>query len=110
MLPIRTTAPVTWRDGLRFSAAQLPPGVAIHETTGIVSGTTTSAGEYNVQITAEKITDQNQRHSIKTGFFWSVGAAAEPTLQNPGTQEHYVGQQINLASPLQEEPPGTGAS
>lgn len=57
-------------DPLTFSAAGLPPGVAIDEQTGLISGVPTSAGDYSVTVTVSdgEATDD-------AAFDWSVSTA-----------------------------------
>jgi YVTN family beta-propeller protein len=53
---------------LSFSASGLPPGVAINDTTGRISGTPSVAGPYSVTVTATNAGGL----SASTGFTWNV--------------------------------------
>ncbi|MBL8206393.1 MAG: NPCBM/NEW2 domain-containing protein [Blastocatellia bacterium] len=54
-------------DGLTFSASGLPAGLAINSTTGVITGTLTTTGNYSVTISAN---DGNA--SATTNFDWQV--------------------------------------
>ncbi|WP_184075355.1 Ig-like domain-containing protein, partial [Sphingomonas prati] len=57
-------------DTLRYTAAGLPPGLAIDPATGVVSGTITagSAGTYTVVVTV----DDGRSGTISSSFSWTV--------------------------------------
>ncbi|MGW6442117.1 S8 family peptidase [Lentzea sp. NPDC055074] len=59
------TAPYTW------SATGLPTGLSIGSSSGVVTGTATVAGTYNVTVTATATAGG----SGSTSFTWTVGAA-----------------------------------
>jgi len=72
-------------QALAYSAAGLPPGLSIGSASGLISGTPTTAGTYNVTVTADDTTGA----SGSTTFSWTVGAkaagcTAAQLLGNPG--------------------------
>ncbi|WP_434445130.1 S8 family peptidase [Lentzea sp. E54] len=66
------TAPYTW------SASGLPTGLSIGSSTGVVSGTASVAGTYNVTVTATA----SAGGSGSTSFTWTVGSATCATQTN----------------------------
>ncbi|MBC3841204.1 hypothetical protein GXW82_15560 [Streptacidiphilus sp. 4-A2] len=73
-------------QALAYSATGLPPGLSIGSASGLISGTPTTAGTYNVALTADDTTGA----SASTSFTWTVNAAtasgctASQLLGNPG--------------------------
>lgn len=71
---------------LTYTATGLPPGEAINDSTGLISGTPTAVGTYSVTVTAKDTTNA----SGSTSFTWTVnpagGGCASPgqKLGNPG--------------------------
>ncbi|HEX3956286.1 MAG TPA: putative Ig domain-containing protein [Trebonia sp.] len=71
---------------LTYSASGLPAGLSISSSTGLVSGTPTTAGSYSVTVTATDTTGAKGTAS----FAWTVGSAsgggctAAQLLGNPG--------------------------
>jgi O-glycosyl hydrolase len=57
---------------LTYSATGLPTGLSINSSTGLISGTATTAGRYNVTVTATDTTGA----SGSASFTWTVGSVA----------------------------------
>jgi hypothetical protein len=84
-LPISTSD--TAGGTLRYSATGLPAGLSINTTSGLISGTPTTAGASSVTVTATDSTGP----SGSTSFTWTVttsggggGCTAAQLLGNPG--------------------------
>ncbi len=72
-------------DGIStYAASNLPPGLAIDSTTGAITGTPTTAGNYAVQVTA---TDNGGTKGSDT-FAWLVSGSG-PTTTYSGTIRLY---------------------
>jgi YVTN family beta-propeller protein len=65
-------------DALGYGASGLPPGLFVNATTGVISGTPTTAGTFNVVATA---TDGINADS--ESFVWTIGAAPPFVLNTP---------------------------
>jgi hypothetical protein len=77
---------------LTYSATGLPPGVSINASTGLISGTPTATGTYNVTVTAKDSTNATGTAS----FTWAVttsggGCTAAQLLANPGFESGSTG-------------------
>jgi subtilisin family serine protease len=72
------SSPYTW------SATGLPPGLSINSSTGLISGTPTTAGTYSVTVTAR----DTAYRSGSTSFTWTIAAPGSgcggQKLGNPG--------------------------
>lgn len=55
-------------DSLTYSASGLPAGLSINTASGLISGTTTSAGNYSVTVTV----DDGNGGQAQTSFAWDV--------------------------------------
>src|SRR5262249_47491931 len=82
-------------DTLTYSASGLPPGLSINASTGLISGTLTTAGTYSVTATV------NDGHggTASQSFTWTVAASANraPTLSAIADPAGKVGQSVSLA-------------
>ncbi|WP_185155459.1 putative Ig domain-containing protein [Rudanella paleaurantiibacter] len=67
---------------LAYSAAGLPGGLSINPTTGVISGTPTASGTFNVTVTA----NDGQGGSVNTGFQLNVAPNGAPSVTSPGDQ------------------------
>jgi translation initiation factor IF-1 len=81
-------------DAGSITAADLPGGLSIDPTTGVISGTigTFAAGTYTVTVSSTDGALVNN-----TSFTWTVNDTSPPTLTNPGTQHSSPGAAVNLA-------------
>ena len=78
-------------DALSYSASGLPAGLSINSS-GVISGTLTTAGNYTVTVTVDDGED-----SVSTSFSWSVtDPNTPPTINNPGAQAHETGDSVTL--------------
>lgn len=79
---------------LTFTAAGLPPGLAISNS-GVITGTPTTQGTYNVTVTAADSTTA----SGSTGFTWVISPIVTNTVTvtNPGAQTTQLGAAVSKA-------------
>ncbi len=76
-----------------YSASGLPAGLSINSSTGLISGTPTTAGASNVTVSA---TDTSGA-SGSVSFTWGISDSANPvTVTNPGNQTGTVGTAVSL--------------
>jgi subtilase family serine protease len=79
---------------LTYSATGLPAGLSISSTSGLITGTPTTAANYSVTVTATDSTGAKGTAS----FTWDISAATgnTVTVTNPGTQTGTVGTAVSL--------------
>ncbi|WP_223199224.1 putative Ig domain-containing protein [Solihabitans fulvus] len=77
---------------LSYSATGLPAGLSINASTGLITGTPTTAGSTNVTVRATDSTGP----SGTTTFAWTISAAGSVTVTNPGPQTGTVGTAASL--------------
>ena len=84
----------TCTGSLSYAASGLPTGLSINSSTGVISGTTGTAGTYNVTLTG---TDSTGPSGSAT-FTWTVGSTSPNTVTvtNPGSQAGTVGTATSL--------------
>ena len=78
---------------LTYSATGLPPGLSINSSSGLISGSPTTAVSIAVTVKATDTTSA----SGSTSFAWTVNPAPNTvTVTNPGSQTGTVGTAVNL--------------
>jgi Putative Ig domain/PLD-like domain len=83
----------TCTGSLSYSATGLPTGLSINATTGVISGTASTAGTYTVTLTG---TDSTGPSGAAT-FTWTVGTPANTvTVTKPANQTGTVGKAASL--------------
>jgi Putative Ig domain/PLD-like domain len=89
---------------LTYSATGLPAGLSINTSTGLITGTPTTAADYSVTVTA---TDTTGAHGSAT-FSWDISAATgnTVTVANPGSQTGTVGTGVSLQISATDSAPG----
>ncbi|MBS2966283.1 putative Ig domain-containing protein, partial [Actinocrinis puniceicyclus] len=93
---------------LTYSASGLPAGLSISSSSGLISGTPTTAGSYGVTVTAKDSTGV----SGSANFTWTVGTGSSGntvTVTNPGAQSGTVGTAISGVQ-VQAADSGSGQS
>jgi hypothetical protein len=84
----------TCTGSLSYKASGLPKGLSVNSSTGVISGTASTAGAYNVTLTG---TDSTGPSGAAT-FTWTVGSTSSNTVTvtNPGSQTGTVGTAASL--------------
>ena len=81
-------------DSVNFTAQNLPPGISIHPSTGLISGTLAfnAAGTWSCTVRAS-----DGELASAAGFQWTVSNTNRtPVVHHPGNQSSIEGQQIDL--------------
>jgi hypothetical protein len=84
----------TCTGSLSYAASGLPKGLSVNSSTGVISGTASTAGTYSVTLTG---TDSTGPSGSAT-FTWTVGSGTTDTVTvtNPGSQSGTVGTAASL--------------
>ena len=90
---LQTQGEDTCTGSLSYKASGLPAGLSISSTTGVISGTASTAGTSSVTVTG---TDSTGPTGSAT-FTWNVGTTSNTvTVTNPGSQTGTVGTAASL--------------
>ena len=93
-------------DTLTYSATGLPNGLTINSSTGLISGTVTTAATFNPIVT---VNDSNGGTDDAT-FTWTIQASGgsnnPPTITNPGNQANTENDSVSLQ--IQASDPDAG--
>jgi serine protease len=78
---------------LTYSATGLPAGLTINASTGLITGTPTTATSYSVTVKATDTTNA----SGSASFSWTISSSTNTvTVTNPGSQAGTVGTAVSL--------------
>jgi hypothetical protein len=80
---------------LSYSASGLPAGLSINSSTGLITGTPSTAGTYNVTVTARDTTNA----SGSAGFSWTVSTSGGGSCTGAGQLLGNPGFETGSASP-----------
>jgi hypothetical protein len=91
---LQTQGEDTCTGSLSYKASGLPTGLSINSTTGVISGTASTAGSYSVTVTGTDSTGP----SGSASFTWTVGSSSSNTVTvtNPGSQSGTAGTATSL--------------
>jgi hypothetical protein len=90
---LQTQGEDTCTGTLTYKASGLPTGLSINSTTGVISGTASTAGTYSVTVTGTDSTGPTGSAS----YTWDVGTTSNTvTVTNPGSQTGTVGTAASL--------------
>ncbi|MFI5862208.1 M4 family metallopeptidase [Streptomyces sp. NPDC051546] len=91
---LQVQATSTNAGALSYAATGLPTGLSINASNGLISGTASTAGTYNVTVT---VTDS----ASKTGtasFVWTVGTSQQTVFEN--TTDYAIADNSTVESPI----------
>ncbi|MFD5148849.1 M4 family metallopeptidase [Streptomyces sp. NPDC058401] len=91
---LQVQATSTNAGALSYAATGLPTGLSINASNGLISGTASTAGTYNVTVT---VTDS----ASKTGtasFVWTVGTSQQTVFEN--TTDYTIADNATVESPI----------
>lgn len=91
---LQVQATSTNPGALSYAAAGLPAGLSINSSTGLISGTATTAGTSNVTVT---VTDSTSKTGTAS-FTWTVGTTQQNVFEN--TTDYQIADNSTVESPI----------
>ncbi|MFF3647269.1 M4 family metallopeptidase [Streptomyces sp. NPDC002181] len=91
---LQVQATSTNPGALSYAATGLPAGLSINSSTGLISGTATTAGTSNVTVT---VTD-SQSKTGTASFTWTVGTSQQNVFEN--TNDYAIADNATVESPI----------
>ncbi|MFE4259529.1 M4 family metallopeptidase [Streptomyces sp. NPDC056883] len=79
---------------LSYAASGLPTGLSINSSTGLISGTASTAGTYNTTVTVTDSANQTGTAS----FVWTVGTSQQTVFEN--TTDYAIADNATVESPV----------
>ncbi|WP_407837152.1 M4 family metallopeptidase [Streptomyces sp. DSM 116496] len=79
---------------LSYAASGLPTGLSINSSTGLITGTASTAGTYNTTVTVTDSANQTGTAS----FAWTVGTSQQTVFEN--TTDYAIADNATVESPL----------
>ncbi|MER5760705.1 M4 family metallopeptidase [Streptomyces sp. NPDC002082] len=79
---------------LSYAASGLPTGLSINSSTGLITGTASTAGTYNTTVTVTDSANQTGTAS----FAWTVGTSQQTVFEN--TTDYAIADNATVDSPL----------
>ncbi|MFF1414947.1 M4 family metallopeptidase [Streptomyces sp. NPDC058289] len=79
---------------LSYAASGLPTGLSINSSTGLISGTASTAGTYNTTVTVTDSANQTGTAS----FVWTVGTSQQTVFEN--TTDYAIADNATVDSPI----------
>ncbi|MFD4246155.1 M4 family metallopeptidase [Streptomyces sp. NPDC058525] len=91
---LQVQATSTNPGALSYAATGLPAGLSINSSTGLISGTATTAGTSNVTVT---VTD-SQNQTGTASFTWTVGTSQQNVFEN--LADYQIADNATVESPI----------
>ncbi|WP_327304463.1 M4 family metallopeptidase [Streptomyces sp. NBC_01298] len=91
---LQIQASSTNAGALSYAATGLPTGLSINSSTGLISGTASTAGTYNTTVT---VTDSASQTGTAS-FVWTVGTSQQTVFEN--TTDYAIADNATVDSPL----------
>lgn len=91
---LQIQASSTNAGALSYAATGLPTGLSINSSTGLISGTASTAGTYNTTVT---VTDSASQTGTAS-FVWTVGTSQQTVFEN--TTDYAIADNATVDSPI----------